>query len=74
MGAGLFFTKSAGERQKLQITAKYPDKGDLSFPAQPKSLSALANKAAIKQEAALVETLLFQPETLECGKFGNHEQ
>ncbi|EEQ9604250.1 FdhF/YdeP family oxidoreductase [Escherichia coli] len=35
---------SAGEEQKLQIIA-VSNKGDLSFPAQQKSLIALANKA-----------------------------
>ncbi len=43
-GAGVILAKSAGEEQKLQITA-VSNKGDLSFPAQQKSLIALANKA-----------------------------
>ncbi|WP_347043089.1 insulinase family protein [Escherichia coli] len=43
-GARVILAKSAGEEQKLQITA-VSNKGDLSFPAQQKSLIALANKA-----------------------------
>ncbi|HHN8859727.1 TPA: M16 family metallopeptidase, partial [Escherichia coli] len=43
-GAKVILAKSAGEEQKLQITA-VSNKGDLSFPAQQKSLIALANKA-----------------------------
>lgn len=43
-GARVILAKSAGEEQKLQIIA-VSNKGDLSFPAQQKSLIALANKA-----------------------------
>ncbi|ENE3410941.1 insulinase family protein, partial [Shigella flexneri] len=43
-GAKVILAKSAGEEQKLQIIA-VSNKGDLSFPAQQKSLIALANKA-----------------------------
>lgn len=67
----VILAKSAGEEQKLQITA-VSNKGDLSFPAQQKSLIALANKAV--SGSGVGEFLLFQLETLECGKFGNHEQ
>lgn len=43
-GAKVILAKSAGEEQKLQIIA-VSNKGDLSFPAQQKTLIALANKA-----------------------------
>ena len=65
MVQGLFWQKSTGEEQKLQIIA-VSNKGDLSFPAQQKSLIALANKAVSEGGVGELSSLPAW-ETLECG-------
>ncbi len=70
-GAGVILAKSAGEEQKLQITA-VSNKGDLSFPAQQKSLIALANKAVSGSGVGELSSSSLKRWSAE--KLGNHEQ